>query len=124
MGAVIGSLDCKEEYVRKKIDNWVRDTEQLADIAQDEPQAALSAFTKALCMRWSFVQRTISGISHLFEPLEEAIVGRKVSNIERKILALPVRFGGICVLNTVKIADIEHESPVKITLNLKRMSLI
>ena len=53
LGAVIGSLDRKEEYVRKKIDNWVRDTEQLADIAQDEPQAALSAFTKALCMRWS-----------------------------------------------------------------------
>ena len=129
LGAVIGSLNFKEKYVKKKIDNWILDIEQLADIAQDEPQAALSAFTKALCMRWSFVQRTISNIRHLFEPLEEsirekllpAIVGRKVSDIERKILGLPVRFGGIGILNPVETADIEHQTSIKITGNLKRM---
>ena len=62
LGAVIGSPEFKERYVKKKIDSWITDVEQLSAIAKDEPQVALSAFTKALCMRWSFVQRTISQI--------------------------------------------------------------
>ena len=66
LGAVIGSLDFKEKYVKNKVDKWVLDIEHLSEIAKDEPQIAHSAFTKALCMRWCFVQRTISNVSHLF----------------------------------------------------------
>ena len=129
LGAVIGNADFKEMYVNNKIVNWIKDTEQLADIAKDEPQLALSAFTKALCMRWCFVQRTISSIGHLFQPLEDCIreklipgiVGRRVSDIERRILALPVRFGGIGILNPVETADVEYDTSVKITANLKNI---
>ena len=46
---------------------------------------------------------------HLFQPLENvireklipALVRRSVSDIERRILALPVRFGGIGLINPV-----------------------
>ena len=73
------------------------------------------------------MQRTISDISHLFQPLEDvirtqfipAVIGRKVSDVERRILALPVRFGGIGVLNPVKTADVEYDISVRITSNLK-----
>ena len=68
LGAVLGNAEFKEQYVKYKINCWIQDIEQLSDIAKDEPQLALAAFTKALCMRWCFVQRTISNISHLFEP--------------------------------------------------------
>ena len=129
LGAVIGNAEFKEKYVKKKVDNWVKDVQQLSDIAKDEPQIALSAFTKALCMRWGFVQRTISDISHIFQPLEEvirdtfipAIVGRKISDVERRLLALPVRFGGIGVLNPVETSDIEYQTSLKITANLKQL---
>ena len=129
LGAVIGNQSFKEKYVEKKVLNWVRDTEQLADIAVNEPQLALSAFNKALCMRWSFVQRTISGIGHLFQPLEEcirqklipAIIGRKVSDVERRILALPVRFGGVGIMNPVQTADHEYNTSVEVTADLKTM---
>ena len=129
LGAAIGSPEFKEIYVRKKVENWVRDTEQLAEIAKDEPQIAFSAFTKALCMRWCFVQRTVSGISHLFQPLEDciretmipAIVGRRVSDIERRIMALPVRLGGIGILNPVETADIEYQTSIEITADLKNI---
>ena len=129
MGAVIGSSDFKERYVKKKIDNWIKDVEQLSDVAKDEPQLALCAFSKALCMRWCFMQRTISHMSHLFQPFEDvlrerlipAIVGRKVSDLERRILALPVRFGGLGILNPVDTADIEFETSIKITAILKQM---
>ena len=103
--------------------------EQLSIIANDEPQIAHAAFTKALCMRWSFVQRTIPGVKHLFEPLEAAIreklipavVGRTVSDLERRLLALPVRFGGIGLNNPVETAEFEYETSVKITENLRRL---
>ena len=129
LGAVVGKADFKEKYVKNKVDSWIQDVEQLSDIAKDEPQIALSAFTKALCMRWCFVQRTMSGVSHIFQPLENAIrdnfipaiIGRKVSEIERRIIALPVRFGGIGILNPVETSDIEYETSVKITSNLKNM---
>ena len=129
LGAAIGSPQFKERYVTKKVDSWIQDVEQLSKIAKDEPQIGLSAFTKALCMRWCFVQRTVSNISHLFQPLEHtiretlipAIVGRKVSDIERRILALPVRFGGIGILNPVDTSDIEFETSVKVTANLKTL---
>ena len=125
LGAVIGSTSFKEKYVENKIQKWVTDVEELSIIAQIEPQIALSAYTKALCMRWCFVQRTISDISHLFQPLEDvirdkfipAVVGRAVSDIERRMLALPVRFGGIGIQNPVKTADIEHSNSIRITVS-------
>ena len=126
LGAAIGSMAFKETYVNDKVATWVQDIEQLTKIAKDEPQLALAGFNKALCMRWCFVQRTISGIKELFQPVEDvireklipAIVGRKVSNIEREILALPVRFGGIGLMSPVETADIEFETSVRITNNL------
>ena len=113
LGAVIGSKEARETYVKKKVEKWVKDVEELSEIALDEPQAALSAFTKALCHRWTFVMRTIQGTSELFIPLEKcirekfipAIIGRSVSDLHRRMFALPVRFGGLGIVNPVEIAE-------------------
>ena len=56
MGAVIGSDEFREEYVTSKVEEWVKDVEVLSIIAKDEPQAALSSYTKALSYRWTFLQ--------------------------------------------------------------------
>ena len=72
MGAVIGSNEFKEEYVNEKIQKWVTDIEELSRIAEDEHEAALSSFKKAISHRWTYVQRTIPNISHLFAPLKDA----------------------------------------------------
>ena len=106
--------------------NWIEDVEQLSTIAENEPQLAYSSYTKALCMRWCFVQRTIPNIKGYFEPLEEAIrekfipavIGRRVNNIERKIFALPVRLGGMGIQNPVETADTEFRNSFLITRNL------
>ena len=73
LGAAIGQEEFKNQYVSSKIDKWVKDLKELAKIAEVEPQAALSAYTKSLCHRWTYVQRTIPGISQLFAPLEDCI---------------------------------------------------
>ena len=43
---MIGSNENKQEYVASKVEKWVDDVTELADIAREEPQAALSAYTK------------------------------------------------------------------------------
>ena len=109
LGAVIGNEDFREEYIIGKIEKWVQDIEQLSEIAEEEPQLAYTAFTKAMCMRWCFLQRTIPNTRDFFIPVEEAIrdklipalLGGRVNETERKIFALPVRYGGLGILNPV-----------------------
>ena len=73
LGAVIGHEDYKSQYVAEKVKKWTQDIKDLAEIGKDEPQAALSAYVKSMSHRWTFVQRTIPGTKHLFEPLEKCI---------------------------------------------------
>ena len=128
MGAVIGSQSFKQTYVEKKVSKWVEDVDELSALAKEEPQAVYSCYTKAVCHRWTYVQRTIPGISHLFKPLETALreklipalVGRTVSDVERRILALPVRLGGMGIVDPTK-SSTEFTASTTITENLTRI---
>ena len=116
IGAVIGSDEFRVEYITKKVEKWMEDVEQLAEIAKEEPQVALSAYNTGLSQRWKFVQRTVRDTESLFEPLEEvirtklipAICGRTVSPIERRMIALPYRFGGLGIQNPTLTANREY----------------
>ena len=129
MGAVIGSQKFREEYVMNEINSWVQDVEQLTEIANEEPQLAYAAHTKALSMRWSFIQRTIPNISQYFVPLEEcireklipAILGRNVTDLERRMISLPVRMGGLGIQNPILTADNEFRNSSIITTSLTRL---
>ena len=129
IGAVIGSENFKAQYVSSKIGNWILDVEELAAIAKDEPQSALSAYNIGLSKRWTFLQRTVQGISGLFTPLEEsirevlipAIVGRPVSDMERRLLALPYRHGGLGIRNPVLTADQEYQDSTHVTAELTNL---
>ena len=59
VGAALGTERFKREYVNGKVSKWVEDVKQLADIASDEPQAALSAYNTGMAHRWAFLQRTV-----------------------------------------------------------------
>ena len=131
LGAAIGSTDFKEKYVNEKIEKWVNDVRQLAGIALNEPQVALSAYNTGLSQRWKFVQRTMPGIAELFEPLETAIrqelipalCGREVSDIERRMFALPYRFGGLGILNPTETSEREYRASKEITASLTDLIL-
>ena len=92
MGAWVGSRAHKEKYVGDKVEKWVEDVKELSRLAKDEPQAVYACYTKAIAHRWSYVQRTIPDIKHLFQPLEDtirenlipSIIGRKVNDLERE----------------------------------------
>ena len=119
---MIGSKEYKEQYVNNKIKKWMADVSQLSLIAKEEPQTALSAFNTGLSQRWKFIQRTVSDPKILFEPLERkireelipALVGRQVSDTERRILALPYRYGGMGILSPIDTADCEYRASKEI----------
>ena len=110
IGAVIGSQSHKESFVKSKVDRWVKDIRELSGIAKEEPQAALVSFNAGVSQRWKFLQRTVSDISQMLTPLEAAIrdefipavCGRHVSDIEREILSLPCRHGGLGIVNPIE----------------------
>ena len=70
--------------------------------------AAFSAFTDGLSAKWNYISRTIPNIGHLLQPLEDTINHTFIpsitkrspcSNLERNILALPPRLGGMGITN-------------------------
>ena len=77
-------------------------------------------------MRWCFLQRTIPNTKEYFVPLEDvireklipAIIGRKVTDVERKIISLPVRMGGLGIQNPTLTADTEFQNSSIVTQNL------
>jgi len=46
LGSVIGTESHKEQYIKNKVESWVKDLQSLSKYAQDDPQAAYSAFIK------------------------------------------------------------------------------
>jgi hypothetical protein len=73
----------------------------------------------------------VPGIGHLFEPLEEAIstqlipslIGRPITSEERKMIALPVHYGGLCIQNLVLTCDREFSYSKQITSPLVELIL-
>ena len=58
------------------------------------------------------------------DKLIPAVIGRKVSDVERRILALPVRYGGLGIANLVLTADREYNVSVDLTENLTTLYII
>jgi hypothetical protein len=123
LGASLGSEDYKQTFVKDKVKEWVSEVNELSEIAKTVPHSAYSAFVQGLRHRWTSIMRTIPDISDLLEPLEKAIrenlipaiCGKKVNDIERNLLALPARLGGMGIINPVESANFEYESSCELT---------
>ena len=73
LGAAAGSREYTEQYVGDKVKTWTQEVLLLAEIATSQPHPAYSAFVHGLSSRWTYLSRTIPGVSDLFQPLEDAI---------------------------------------------------
>ena len=73
LGAALGSRAFAEEYISKKVTDWVSEIALLSEIAQTRPHSAYCALTHGLIGRWTYVMRTIPDIASLLAPLEDAI---------------------------------------------------
>jgi len=73
LGSLTRTESFRKQYIKNKVESWVKDLQSLSNYTQDDPQVAYSAFTKVLSSRWTHFQRTVPDASELFEPLENDI---------------------------------------------------
>jgi len=115
LGAAIGPKDYTEAYVTSKVRLWCDEIKRLSEVADTFPHAAYAAFTHGLSSRWLYIMHTIPNIQDLLQPLEEAIhqlfipafFGSPLcSAVERDLYALPVRLGGLGLVNPCKAAPL------------------
>ncbi len=100
---------------------------RLSAVASSQPHAAYAAFTHGLSSHWTYISRTVPDIQDLLSPLETAIhqhfipalTGREAcSAVERDLLALPVRLGGMGLINPMSESTHAFEASERITAPL------
>ena len=85
-----------------------------------------AAFTFGLRHRWTYFMRTLPDIGSLLQPFERAIsdvlipslTGRNFSEAERDLVALPVRMGGLGLINPSESADAEYSASIRVSAPL------
>ena len=132
LGAVIGSVEYKNKYLHEKVRTWIAEVEVLGEIAKSEPHAAYTAFTHGLRHKYNYVMRTIPNISDDLKPLDDAIRntfikavfnGYICNDIEMKLLALPIKFGGMGIVMPSEICDDEYQNSLKVTEHTKMKTI-
>ena len=127
LGAALGSIDYRTEFVSELVAEWIEQIGTLSVFAKSDPHAAYTVFTKSLRHRYTYFMRTIPDIAVQLEPLEHAIrtqlipaltEGQLVNDHERQLLSLPVRYGGLGLINPCEMSDTEFENSVKLTAEL------
>lgn len=110
------------------MEEWSAEVNLLATFAKSQPHAAHSAFTHGLTSVWSHVIRTTPSIGHLLQPLEDAIRmnlipgltdGPPPNDLDRSLLALPARLGGIALKNPAADTESIYTASLKISDPLK-----
>ena len=118
LGAVLGDSSFKEEHLRNEIQSRNNQLETLSKIAKIQPQAAYSAYMFGFKQKLTFFLRTVSDMADYLLPSEETLRSRfipaitgvhKCSDVERALLALPVKFGGLGLQNLCQVANITAE---------------
>ena len=123
LGGFIGTNQGKEKHVNNLIEKWSKQLIKLSSIAKFEPQAAYTAFVSGFRHRFTYHIRTIPDLSAQLQNVDHIIDhhfipaitdGRKLSCIERKLFALPVRLGGLGIPILSEMCDYEHQNSKRI----------
>jgi len=128
LGAAVGTEDFKHSYVSKKVD-WIQCVKTLSTVAASEPHAAYAAYTHCLQSQWTFLCRSMPGTPALFQPLEDtirmvfipALLRREVNDLERDLISLPARMGGLGISKPTEECLISHTNSVYVSAPLVRL---
>ena len=124
LGAALGSRSFLEEYVGEKVDEWVTEVTELAELAISQPQASYAAFTFGLAAPLDIFPKNITGYCRstratraVFIP---AVTDHTVTEVECDLLGLPVHMGGLGFTDPVVASSSEYEASIKVTDPLVR----
>jgi hypothetical protein len=128
LGGTIGTNEFKSSYIENKINDLKKQLCRLSEIAMYEPQAAYAAFTFGFKHKITHLLRTIPDITEHISSLDETIDdtfipaitgGITCSEIERRMLALPAKLGGLGIPIFSSMSTFEYNYSLKITSGLK-----
>ena len=71
--AVIESQGFKDQYCREKILGWKGELEALSEIAESQPHATYTVFTKGYTFKFTYFKRTIESFEDYVNPSQKAI---------------------------------------------------
>lgn len=125
LGAVLGGEEFRDSYIRTLVGNWTAMLKNLVSFATSQPQAAYSAFTHGVRHKFTYFMRTME-ISDYMLPLDNIItneliptlLGCPISPLERELMALPVKYGGLGIPNLKDLAAKEYSTSIIVTQHL------
>ena len=129
---MIGGENFKRTYLEEKVSIWVQKLTLLSKIATTQPQAAYSCFTAGYQYKLTCFLRTISGCEEHLVPVDEVIRhkfipaltgGHVVNELERQLLALPPRLGGLGLKIFSQNAVEEYQNSTSVTVELQEQIL-
>jgi hypothetical protein len=129
LGAPLGSMEFHSQYCSELANEWVSQIKTLSEIAKSEPQAAYACFIHGLRHKYSYFLRTIPRFKDELPPVEQAIrdhlipaltEGVLISDEDRDLLALPLKYGGLGLINVMDIADSEFTYSCMLTEELTK----
>ena len=106
------------------MDEWTAQLQILSQIARTQPQAAYSAFITGFRHKISFYMRTISGAFTQFKRLDEVVQSEFIpvitggvfcNEMERKLIALPPKLGGLGIPILAEISNDGFENTIMLT---------
>ena len=118
--------------MEKKVIEWINQPEVLSKIAAGEPQAAYSAFVSGFKRKVTYTIRTISDIHKYLEKVDQAVDtkfiptltnGHFFNETEKKLLSLPVKYGGIDIFIFCDIAENEYNNSRAVTASSIKLQL-
>ena len=126
LGASIGSKEFRSEYARGLVEEWCNEMNKLTEFAKTEPHAAYSAFCHGEMHKYTYFMRTIPGMNEYMKPLDEiieskflpALINSIISEEDRQLYSLPVRYGGFGIPILSELAEIQHQHSKEITMPL------
>lgn len=126
LGACIGSESYKKEYCDKIVKQWCDEVENLCDIAKYHPHAAYANYIHSYQHKYTYFLRTIPGFEHFVKPLDDLVTygllptlfGSPLTQLERKMVALPTRHGGLGIQILCERAQKDFATSMKVTSKL------
>ena len=123
LGAPLGCDTFQDAFIVQQVDQWVSELQTLSTFAATQPHAAFTAFSHGLANKWRYLARACPSLEKHVAPIEAvirrdflpALTGRSISDLERELLALPARFGGLGLSNPTAEAPAASSSAAQIT---------
>ena len=112
----MGSQDFKKKYISDKVSKWIEGIEKISEVAESQPHAAYSAYVHGYQHKFHYFLRTLNDIKEEVRSLDkvitskliQSIVGSQLSDVERSLISLPVRLGGMGIESLSSFASDEY----------------